>query len=141
MAKIDMGFDISGGSVEPTTLLGASKYATGNIELCEISVALKIDNTDGYFTKTITNDHISKLVATKPMKIKIISSINRSTTNITRKIYKNDVEIINQSLTTYGGDVKEVNIDMNVGDYLRGNASVSDVNGGNGYTLLILLIN
>ena len=130
-----------GGSDEPAILLGASLYAPGDIELCS-TVGLTIDNTSGYFEKTINNNTngIAKLVATKSMKIKIISSISRTSTNISKIIYKNGVEILNQSLNTYGGNVQEIDLDMKVGDYLSGSASVSDTRGSNGYTLLILLI-
>lgn len=128
-----------GGSDEPVTLLGASNYATSDVGLCATD-GLTIDNTSGYFEKTISGAYLSKLVATKSIKIKIVSSISRTTTNISKKIYKNGVEILNQSLNTYGGNVQEIDLDMKVGDYLSGSASVSDTLGGNGYTLLILLI-
>ena len=129
-----------GGSDEPVILLGASFYATGNIELCHTS-GITIDNTSGYFEKTISNvNTITKLVATKSMKIKIISSISRTLTNISKIIYKNGVEILKQSLDTYGGNVQEIDLDMKVGDYLSGSVSVSNYDGSNGYTLLILLI-
>ena len=128
-----------GGSDEPVILLGASYYATGDVKLC-LTNGLTIDNTSGYFEKTIINVNLTKLVATKSMKIKIISSISRTTTNISKKIYKNGVEILNQSLNTYGGIVQEIDLDMKVGDYLSGTFSVSDTQGRNGYTLLILLI-
>lgn len=128
-----------GGSDEPVTLLGASYYATEDSGLCNIN-GITIDNTSGYFEKTISDNYLTKLVATKSMKIKIISSISRNKTNISKKIYKNGVEILNQSLNTYGGDVKEIDLDMKVGDYLSGSSSVPDTQGRNGYTLLILLI-
>ena len=128
-----------GGSDEPVILLGASYYASANLELC-ITPGLTIDNTSGYFEKTISSINLTKLVATKSMKIKIISSISRTQTNISRIIYKNGVEILKQSLNTYGGDVQEIDLDMKVGDYLSGSISVSDLNGSNAYTLLILLI-
>ena len=128
-----------GGSDEPVTLLGASYYVTSDIGLC-VTDGLTIDNTSGYFEKTISNVKLTKLVATKSMKIKIISSISRTTTDISKKIYKNGVEILNQSLNTYGGNVQEIDLDMKVGDYLSGSSSVSDTQGRNGYTLLILLI-
>ena len=128
-----------GGSDEPVTLLGASMYAPGDLGLCH-TIGLTIDNTSGYFEKTISSNLIAKLVATKSMKIKIVSSISRTNTNISRKIYKNGVEILNQSLNTYGGDVQEIDLDMKIGDYLSGSAFVSDTQGSNGYTLLILLI-
>ena len=128
-----------GGSDEPVILLGASCYAPANQELCN-TLGLTIDNTSGYFEKTISNNVLTKLVATKSMKIKIISSISRTVTNISKIIYKNGVEILNQSLNTYGGDVQEIDLDMKVGDYLSGSISVSDNLGSNGYTLLILLI-
>ena len=128
-----------GGSDEPVILLGASYYATGNIELC-LTSGLTIDNTSGYFEKTLSKNKLTKLVATKSMKIKIISSISRTQTNISKKIYKNGVEILNQSLNAYGGNVQEIDLDMKVGDYLSGSVSVSNADGSNGYTLLILLI-
>ena len=128
-----------GGSDEPTILLGASFYAPGDVKLCH-TVGLTIDNASDYFEKTINDNIITKLVATKSMKIKIVSSISRTNTNISKKIYKNGVEILNQSLNNYGGDVQEIDLDMKVGDYLSGSCSVSDVAGSNGYTLLILLI-
>ena len=129
----------SGGSDEPVTLLGASGYVTADTGLCNTN-GLTIDNTSGYFEKTISNVYLTKLVATKSMKIKIVSSISRTNTNISRKIYKNGVEILNQSLNTYGGNVQEIDLDMKVGDYLSGSTSASDTLGRNGYTLLILLI-
>ena len=128
-----------GGSDEPVTLLGASMYATKDAGLCDIN-GITIDNTSDYFEKTISKACLTKLVATKSMKIKIVSSISRTNTNISKKIYKNGVEILNQSLNTYAGNVQEIDLDMKVGDYLSGSASVSDANGSNGYTLLILLI-
>ena len=128
-----------GGSDEPVTLLGASMYATGNVGLCQIN-GLTIDNTSGYFEKTISDTSITKLVATKSMKIKIISSISRTFSNISKIIYKNGIEILNQSLNALGGDVQEIDLDMKIGDYLSGSISVSDNHGSNGYTLLILLI-
>ena len=128
-----------GGSDESVTLLGSSYYVTSDIGLC-VTNGLTIDNTSGYFEKTISNVNLTKLVATKSMKIKIISSISRTNTNISKKIYKNGVEILNQSLNTYGGIVQEIDLDMKVGDYLSGSSSVSDTKGSNGYTLLILLI-
>ena len=128
-----------GGSDEPVTLLGSSYYVTSDIGLC-VTNGLTIDNTSGYFEKTISNVNLTKLVATKSMKIKIISSISRTNTNISKKIYKNGVEILNQSLNTYGGIVQEIDLDMKVGDYLSGSSSVPDSQGRNGYTLLILLI-
>ena len=128
-----------GGSDEPVILLGASYYATGNIELC-LTSGLTIDNTSGYFEKTLSKNKLTKLVATKSMKIKIISSISRTTTDISKKIYKNGVEILSQSLNAYGGNVQEIDLDMIVRDYLSGSVSVSNADGSNGYTLLILLI-
>ena len=128
-----------GGSDEPVILLGASYYATENIGLC-LTNGLTIDNTSDYFEKTINNNKLTKLVATKSMKIKIISSISRTKTNISKIIYKNDIEIIKQSLNNYGGDVREIDLDMKVGDYLSGSVSISNTDGSNGYTLLILLI-
>ena len=128
-----------GGSDEPSILLGASYYAAGNINLCIIN-GITIDNTSGYFEKTISGSKLTKLVATKSMKIKIISSISRTSTNISRIIYKNDTNILNQSLNNYGGNVQEIDLDMKIGDYLSSDVSVSDSNGSNGYTLLILLI-
>ena len=129
-----------GGSDESVTLLGSSYYVTSDIGLC-VTNGLTIDNTSGYFEKTINNvNNLAKLVATKSMKIKIISSISRTNTNISKKIYKNGVEILNQSLNTYGGIVQEIDLDMKVGDYLSGSISVTDIQGSNGYTLLILLI-
>ena len=128
-----------GGSDEPVTLLGASRYATEDVGLCNTN-GLTIDNTSGYFEKTISDVYLTKLVATKSMKIKIISSISRTHTNISKIIYKNDIEIIKQSLNNYGGDVREIDLDMKVGDYLSGSVSVSNTDGSNGYTLLILLI-
>ena len=130
-----------GGSDEPAILLGATHYATDNLELLCLTPGLTIDNTSGYFEKTISNNNmLTKLVATKSMKIKIISSISRTFTNISKIIYKNGVEILNQSLNTYGGNVQEIDLDMKVGDYLSGRVSVPDHQGANGYTLLILLI-
>ena len=129
-----------GGSDEPVILLGASNYATGDIGLCSI-IGMTIDNTSGYFEKTISNTNgITKLVATKSMKIKIISSISRTFTNISKIMYKNGVEILKQSLNTNGGNVQEIDLDMKVGDYLTGSTSISDLQGSNGYTFLILLI-
>ena len=128
-----------GGSDEPSILLGASYYAAGNIKLCIIN-GITIDNTSGYFEKTISGSKLTKLVATKSMKIKIISSISRTNTNISRIIYKNGTNILNQSLNEYGGNVQEIDLDMKIGDYLSSEVSVSDGNGSNGYTLLILLI-
>ena len=129
-----------GGSDEPTILLGASNYVTGDVKLCS-TIGLTIDNTSDYFEKIINNyNMLTKLVATKSMKIKIISSISRTLSNISKIIYKNDIEIIKQSLNNYGGDVREIDLDMKVGDYLSGSVSVSNADGSNGYTLLILLI-
>ena len=128
-----------GGSDEPTILLGASHYAPGDVGLC-LTNGLTIDNASDYFEKTINENRLAKLVATKSMKIKIISSISRTDTNISKIIYKNGIEILNQSLNTYGGDVQEIDLDMKVGDYLSGSVSVSNTDGSNGYTLLILLI-
>ena len=128
-----------GGSNEPATLLGASMYATGDAGLCDIN-GITIDNTSDYFEKTISDVNLTKLVATKAMKIKIVSSISRTNTDISKIIYKNGVEILNQSLNTYGGNVQEIDLDMKVGDYFSGKTSVSNTLGRNGYTLLILLI-
>ena len=128
-----------GGSDEPAILLGASYYASGDVKLC-LTNGLTIDNASDYFEKTINNNRLTKLVATKSMKIKIISSISRTKSNISKIIYKNDIEIIKQSLNNYGGDVQEIDLDMKVGDYLSGSSSVSNADGSNGYTLLILLI-
>ena len=128
-----------GGSDEPVILLGASNYVTGDAGLCSTD-GLTIDNTSGYFEKTISDVYLTKLVATKSIKIKIVSSISRTNTNISRKIYKNGVEILKQSLNTNGGNVQEIDLDMKVGDYLSGQFSISDTLGRNGYTLLILLI-
>ena len=75
-----------GGSDEPVTLLGASMYATEDAGLCNIN-GITIDNTSDYFEKTISDVNLTKLVATKSMKIKIISSITRTSTNISKKIY------------------------------------------------------
>ena len=128
-----------GGSDEPAILLGATYYAPGDVELC-LTNGLTIDNTSDYFEKIINENRLTKLVATKSMKIKIISSISRTDSNISKIIYKNDIEIIKQSLNNYGGDVQEIDLDMKVGDYLSGSCSVSNYVGSNGYTLLILLI-
>ena len=128
-----------GGSDEPSILLGASYYASGDIKLCVIN-GITIDNTSGYFEKTSSGSFLTKLVATKSMKIKIISSISRTNTNISKIIYKNDIEILKQSLNNYGGNVQEIDLDMKIGDYLTGSVSVPNNQGSNGYTLLILLI-
>ena len=132
---------VGGGSDEPATLLGATFYAAGSTESLCHTYGLTIDNTSGYFEKTISDTLLlTKLVATKSMKIKIISSISRTSSNISKIIYKNGVEILNQSLNTFGGNVQEIDLDMKVGDYLSGRVSVPDHQGANGYTLLILLI-
>ena len=82
-----------GGSDEPATLLGATFYAAGSTESLCHTYGLTIDNTSDYFEKTISDTYLTKLVATKSMKIKIISSISRTSNNISKIIYKNGVEM------------------------------------------------